>query len=383
MKNTFTKLTALMLVLVILSTLLISCKDKDSDRIAPYYGVEMEVEGFGTIKMTLVQAAAPQTVDNFVKLANKGFYDGLTFIRAQEGFVIQGGEASERKTKKLTPIYGEFYSNGFYANSISHKAGVISMARTDDPNSATSQFFITTGDEATNLDGYYAGFGYVHAESMSVVRAIESYMVPHADTSMGFVYDEDLQPVITKVRATPIFTADALNDENNPDITTVEMVVKNFGTIRMKLLRSAAPKTVDNFIKLVEDGFYDGLTFIRAQKGFVIQGGKPASEAGLEEITGEFLSNGFAANTITHTPGVISMARTNDPNSATSQFFITIGDATYLDGNYAAFGYIDKASMEIVYAIAQAMYPYADSSMGFVDSVSAQPIIEKVTVVGG
>lgn len=380
MKATLTRLTALMLALVISVAALASCKEKEPEKKAPYYGVEMDVEGYGTIEMTLVRAAAPKTVDNFVKLANKNFYDGLTFIRAEEGFVIQGGEGSKRATRKLTPIAGEFYSNGYTKNSISHKAGVISMARSSDPNSATSQFFITTGDARSSLDGKYAGFGYVHAESMKIVYAIESGMVPYADPSMGFVSDKKYQPVITDMRVTPIFTADALAVENNPDITTVEMAIKDYGTIKIKLLRSAAPETVANFIELAESGFYDGLTFIRAQKGFVIQGGKPSDESGLETIPGEFLSNGFSSNTITHTPGVISMARTSDPDSATSQFFITIGDATYLDGNYAAFGYVDEASMQIVYKVAEDMIPHGDSNMGFVDDEDKQVVISSIRV---
>ena len=163
----------------------------------------------------------------------------------------------------------------------------------------------------------------------------------------------------------------------------VEMDVRDYGTIEMTLVRSAAPITVDNFVQLALNDFYDGLTFVRAQKGFVIQGGKPSDEveATMTPIPGEFFSNGFSKNTIEHAPGVISMARTQDPDSATSQFFITIGDATYLDGNYAAFGYVDDESMDIVYAIAEDMFAYGDPDMGFVYDVSRQPVITDVRVI--
>ena len=192
MKATLTRLTALMLALVISVAALASCKEKEPEKKAPYYGVEMDVEGYGTIEMTLVRAAAPKTVDNFVKLANKNFYDGLTFIRAEEGFVIQGGEGSKRATRKLTPIAGEFYSNGYTKNSISHKAGVISMARSSDPNSAPSQFFITTGDARSSLDGNYAAFGEV-VEGIETVDAIAATKTdwndkPYEEQKMNAVY---------------------------------------------------------------------------------------------------------------------------------------------------------------------------------------------------
>lgn len=177
------------------------------------------------------------------------------------------------------------------------------------------------------------------------------------------------------------------------DIYVVEMEVEGFGVITLELVRTNAPATVDNFIKLANEDFYDGLTFIRAQKGFVIQGGDPlkgqakapegekVKEA--DNIPGEFTSNGFYQNHIKHTEGVISMARSNDPNSATSQFFITLGDArASLDGKYAGFGYVkDEASMEVVHAIAEAMYPYAEASMGFVYDTSKQIVITDVRVV--
>ena len=195
MKNQFFKLIALMLLLAILATALASCAKKDA------YRVEMDVEGFGTIEMRLIRQSAPATVDNFIKLAKENFYDGLTFIRAQEGFVIQGGCPNKDGTgSSAATIPGEFSSNGFAKNRISHKAGVISMARSNDPDSASCQFFITIGDATESLDGKYAGFGYIEESSMPIVYAIAEAMFPYADFSMGFVKDVSKQPVITDVR---------------------------------------------------------------------------------------------------------------------------------------------------------------------------------------
>ncbi len=149
--------------------------------------VEMEFEGYGKIYLAIDNDAAPKTAENFIDLVNRGFYDGLKVNRAQQGFVIQGGE---NETANLTPIKGEFASNGFN-NKISHKRGVISMARTTDPNSATSQFFITLDDSAKEpLDGNYAGFGYV-IFGMGTVDKIASALRPYALNEMGFVSDSN------------------------------------------------------------------------------------------------------------------------------------------------------------------------------------------------
>ena len=159
-----------------------------------------------------------------------------------------------------------------------------------------------------------------------------------------------------------------------PKISYVEMDFGDYGKIVIEVDGEAAPETAKNFIDLVDDGFYDGLTIFRAQANFVIQGGKDAS-ANLTGIKGEFASNGYD-NPISHTRGVISMARTNDPNSATSQFFITLHDsATYsLDGGYAAFGHVVEG-MDVVDAIAEALLQCDSDSYGFVSDDDAITIV--------
>ncbi len=132
----------------------------------------------------------------------------------------------------------------------------------------------------------------------------------------------------------------------------VELEVQNYGTITMELDASAAPKTVENFLKLAESGFYDGLTFHRIIDGFMIQGGDPRGDGtgGSDEtVVGEFTENGVE-NPISHVRGTVSMARSSDKNSASSQFFIVQTDSTYLDGQYAAFGHVTDG-MDIVDAI--------------------------------
>lgn len=122
----------------------------------------------------------------------------------------------------------------------------------------------------------------------------------------------------------------------------VKMTVKSYGEIILKLDGKTAPITVENFMNLVNDGFYDGLTFHRVIKNFMIQGGDPEGTGGggsSKKIKGEFSANGVK-NDISHRRGVISMARSDAYDSASSQFFICNADSPHLDGNYAAFGYV-------------------------------------------
>ena len=129
--------------------------------------------------------------------------------------------------------------------------------------------------------------------------------------------------------------------------------MENGGKIELELYPEHAPKTVANFEKLVNAGFYDGLIFHRVIRGFMIQGGDPQGTGmggAKEKIVGEFRANGHN-NTLNHTRGVISMARAFDPNSASSQFFIMHEDAPHLDGQYAAFGKV-VSGMDVVDEIA-------------------------------
>jgi peptidyl-prolyl cis-trans isomerase B (cyclophilin B) len=137
------------------------------------------VNGYGVIKAELYPEIAPNTVNNFIDLANKNFYNNLKFHRVIKNFMIQGGDPKGDGTGGPGySIEGEFTSNGF-ANSLKHTKGVLSMARTSDPNSAGSQFFIMSGD-AANLDGEYAAFGKV-VSGLDVVDKIQNVSTNSAD----------------------------------------------------------------------------------------------------------------------------------------------------------------------------------------------------------
>ena len=159
----------------------------------------------------------------------------------------------------------------------------------------------------------------------------------------------------------------------------IKVNMKDYGTIEVELDADQAPITVTNFVNLAKDGFYDGLTFHRIIEGFMMQGGDPRGNGtggSGQDIKGEFSDNGVE-NTLSHTRGAISMARSTLPDSASSQFFIMHQDGTALDGQYACFGYV-TSGMEIVDEICENAVVIDDN--GTVPSEN-QPVIESVEVV--
>lgn len=159
------------------------------------YYADIEIQDYGTITVELDQESAPITTANFVSLAESGFYDGLTFHRIIEGFMMQGGDPNGDGTGGSDEtIVGEFTDNG-YDNDLSHTRGAISMARSSDYDSASSQFFIVHEDSSASLDGQYAVFGYV-IEGMDVVDAVCETAEP---TDGNGTIETGAQPVIASI----------------------------------------------------------------------------------------------------------------------------------------------------------------------------------------
>ena len=179
------------------------------------------------------------------------------------------------------------------------------------------------------------------------------------------------EPAETQVVAEPA--------ENPIGIHHAEIVIKDFGTVKVELDGDKAPITVQNFMDLANAGFYDGLTFHRIIEGFMIQGGDPNGDGtggSDKNIKGEFAANGVN-NDISHKKGVISMARAQDPDSASSQFFIVQEDSEFLDGQYAAFGHVTEG-MEFVDIIAKEAKPVDDN--GTIPP-EEQPVIETIRII--
>lgn len=188
----------IIILLFVINILVNDKKEKNDmkDLLTGKHYVEMKVKDYGTIELELDSDVAPITVTNFINLVNSKFYDGLTFHRIIDGFMIQGGDPLGNGTGGSSKtIKGEFSENGV-KNSISHVRGVISMARSSDYNSASSQFFIVQKD-TTSLDGQYAAFGKV-ISGMDVVDKIAKVKV---EDDNGTVSKEN-QPVIESIRVT-------------------------------------------------------------------------------------------------------------------------------------------------------------------------------------
>lgn len=154
--------------------------------------------------------------------------------------------------------------------------------------------------------------------------------------------------------------------------------IADYGLITVELDQEAAPVTCANFVELSKSGFYDGLTFHRIIADFMMQGGDPAGNGmggSPNTIVGEFSSNGYE-NTLSHKRGVISMARSQDPNSASSQFFICHADSEFLDGDYATFGKVVKG-LDVVDAVCEKAEP--TDSNGTIPA-EAQPVIKSITI---
>ena len=197
MKNDIKMIIGIVALLIVLFGCLILFKKKEvKEEMKDTYNVIITVKNYGDIELELDAKTAPITVNNFINLAKSGFYDGLTFHRIMEGFMIQGGDplgtgmgGSENKIK------GEFKNNGI-ENNISHVRGVISMARNGyDMNSASSQFFIVHQD-STFLDGDYAAFGHV-TKGMEIVDKIASDAKPIDDNG---TIPKSEQPVIETIK---------------------------------------------------------------------------------------------------------------------------------------------------------------------------------------
>ena len=156
----------------------------------------------------------------------------------------------------------------------------------------------------------------------------------------------------------------------------IKITVADMGEMTAELYPDKAPKTVENFLKLINEGFFSGMIFHRVIKGFMIQGGGYTAdfkEKDASSIYGEFAANGFPQNDLKHKRGVLSMARTSIPNSASSQFFIMHMDAPHLDGQYAAFGAL-TSGIEVVDKIASLKTDYYDCPREV-------PVIEKIEIV--
>ncbi len=313
----------------------------------------------GEITVELLSEQAPKTVNNFVFLAREGFYDDTTFHRVIPGFMAQGGDPTG--TGMGGPGYT--FEDEFNPQLAHDRVGTLSMANSG-PNTNGSQFFITYAPTPW-LDNRHTVFGRVIGgletlfslsprdpeQATAPGDTIESIAITESDTppTAEIPPNEELPvPEEPQARNAMYPRPPAMEIDSEEDYRAT--ITTSKGEIVVDLNAEAAPVTVNNFVFLAEQGFYDGLTFHRVEPGFVIQGGDPTGTG--QGGPGYLLP---AEIDLEHVEGAIAMARLPDQGnprrmSSGSQFYITLDSTPQLDGEYTVFGEVVEG-MDVVQTI--------------------------------
>jgi cyclophilin family peptidyl-prolyl cis-trans isomerase len=271
-------------------------------------------------------------VEQFIRLARQGYYDGSAFHRVIANGIIQGGDPLLKNPRTPKNLWGTGGLNMMASefSDLKHERGVVSTARI--PNKADSdgsQFFICVAPQPS-LDGQFSTFGRV-TEGMDVVERISQ--VPAGENGFTGTPVRILKVTIEPKKVQPFLTA-------TPDEMRKTVSLKTtLGNLKIKMEPDWAPENVRNFLMLTSTGWYKGTTFHRIVKDFVVQGGTAEkrshpADRWVHPVKGEF------RNDIKHDRGIVSMAHGDDPDSATTSFFLTLGAAPHLDGKFSAFGRI-------------------------------------------
>jgi peptidyl-prolyl cis-trans isomerase B (cyclophilin B) len=304
----------------------------------------------GTFVIDLRPDLAPNHVGYFIKLARSGAYDGTIFHRVIKLGIIQGGDPLSKDPAKVK-LYGTG-GLGVLKSEISaekHVRGAVSaVIQPGKPDSAGSQFFVCVTDQAA-LDGQYTIFGKV-SEGLDVVQKISE---TPADASGAPASRVEIRSVV--IREAPPPEPEPFATETPADLAKTRAVLEtSAGPITVEFFADKAPEHVRNFLRLAATGVFDGTSFHRVVRGFVIQTGSITTRGPLTEKQSKLvrpLKPEF--NDTRHVKGILSMARGDDPASATTSFFIVTGDAPSLDGKYTVFGRVVDG-MAAVDAIEQA-----------------------------
>ncbi|MBS1858082.1 MAG: peptidylprolyl isomerase [Acidobacteria bacterium] len=292
----------------------------------------------GTFRFEFAPDVAPRHVEHFIKLAREGYYDGGAFHRVVAWGIIQGGDPLLKDPKTPRNLWGSGGLNQLAPefSAMKHERGVVSTVSI--PGKADSdgaQFFVCVQPQPA-LDGKFSAFGRV-TEGMDVVEKISQSPVDSSGLAEKPV--RILKVTIEKKKVQPFLNAPV--DELRKTVT----MRTTLGTIKIKMEPDWAPEHVRNFLMLTATGWYNGTAFHRIVKGFVVQGGMSNTRAGgathpadrwVHPLKAEF------RNDVKHVRGIVSMARGDDPDSATTSFFLMLGDAPHLDGKYTAFGRVTE-----------------------------------------
>ncbi|MBO7395449.1 MAG: peptidylprolyl isomerase [Ruminococcus sp.] len=398
--------------------------------------IEMNIRDYGTVKIRLFPEYADKACENFVELAKKGYYDGLTFHRVIKDFMIQGGDPTGTGGGGESVWGGEF--DGGTDPHLAHVSGALAYANSGGTETDGSQFYIVTGvqDVTDNLFASYEGYGYSFSNKQKEIfkQAGGAPFLDGSYTVFGQVIDGldvvfRAQYVATNANDKPLndLVIDSVkvteyngeeikwylkdydyDDPTKADVvnytapaegeTIVKMKIKDYGEVKFKLFPEYVPEAVENFVTHAKEGYYDGLTFHRIIDEFMIQGGDPlGTGTGGESIWGGKFDGGKYFNLI-HAAGALAYANSGGTDSDGSQFYIVTGSvfdedsiasvasctdsakkvytsyggAPWLDGNYTVFGQVFDG-LDVVFKVQKAETNDSDKPLEDV-------IIESVTV---
>jgi len=284
----------------------------------------------GTFRFEFAPDKAPKHVEQFIARARQGYYDGSAFHRVVANGIIQGGDPLLKNPRTPKVQWGtgglSLLANEF--SDLKHERGVVSTVSIPGrANSEGAQFFVCVAPQS-QLDGKFSTFGRV-TEGMDVVEKISLVTADASGLTEKPV--RILKVTIEKKRVEPFVNASV--NELGRTVT----LKTTLGNIKIKMEPDWAPENVRNFLKLTQSGWYDGTVFHRIAKDFVVQGGTAPgrihnADRWVRPVKGEFRAD------VKHVRGIVSMAHGDDPNSATTSFFLMLGAAPSLDGQFSAFG---------------------------------------------
>jgi peptidyl-prolyl cis-trans isomerase B (cyclophilin B) len=303
----------------------------------------------GTFVIDLRPDLAPNHVGYFMRLAKEGAYDGTIFHRVIRLGIIQGGDplSKDPGNAKLYGTGGLGVLKAELSSEPATRGAVAAVIQPDRPDSAGSQFFVCVTDQRS-LDGKYTIFGRV-SDGMDIVQKISE--TPAAPNG---AVQERIEITSVTIRDTPPPEPEPFSTEGVAELAAYRAVLDtSAGAITIEFFPDKAPAHVRNFLRLAQAGVLDGTAFHRVVKGFVVQTGALSSRGPLTEKQQKLvrpLQPEF--NDTKHTKGIVSMARGDDPASATTSFFIVTGDVPTLDGRYTVFGKVVDG-LSVVEAIEQ------------------------------
>jgi peptidyl-prolyl cis-trans isomerase B (cyclophilin B) len=300
----------------------------------------------GTVVLQLLPESAPNHVAHFMVLAREGAYDGTIFHRVQRDAIVQGGDPLSRDPMRAAE-YGSGGMRRLRAESRDERltaGAVVATLFPNDADSAGSQFFICVGEQP-GLDGQYTVFARV-VEGLEVVQAISA-----VDAGTDGSPRERIAIRNITIRDTP---PEPFANESAADLAGFKAVIETtMGNVELELLPEKAPETVRTFLRMAQAGIYDGIGVHRVASNFVIQTGALLYRSQPLLASQQRLVGNLPAE-FTDTPnepGIVSMARGEDPNSGMTSFFICIGACRALDGKYTVFARV-MSGMEVVDRIA-------------------------------